>query len=79
MSWTDRGPAPQSWRLSEWDRVPCSVMTFGMMNAWPIQIPESRIADLCQKRRIREFALFGSVLRDDFDPTSDVDVLVSFD
>jgi len=54
-------------------------MTFGMMNAWPIQIPESRIADLCQKRRIREFALFGSVLRDDFDPTSDVDVLVSFD
>lgn len=38
-----------------------------------------RLQDLCQKWRIRRFWLFGSVLRDDFGPASDVDVLVEFD
>lgn len=38
-----------------------------------------RIAAFCQKWRIVEFALFGSVLRDDFRPDSDVDVLVTFE
>lgn len=37
------------------------------------------IADYCQRWQIKEFALFGSVLRDTFGPTSDVDVLVTFD
>jgi predicted nucleotidyltransferase len=36
------------------------------------------IAAFCRKWRITEFALFGSVLRDDFRPDSDVDVLVTF-
>ncbi len=36
------------------------------------------IAEFCKKWQIREFALFGSVLRDDFRPDSDVDVLVTF-
>ena len=47
-----------------------------------IQIPidYDKIADFCQKWKITEFALFGSVLRDDFQQDrSDVDVLVSFD
>ena len=35
-----------------------------------------RIAEFCQESRIRRLALFGSVLRDDFTPESDVDVLV---
>ncbi|MEL6139234.1 MAG: HepT-like ribonuclease domain-containing protein [Cyanobacteria bacterium J06628_6] len=39
----------------------------------------SEIADFCQRRNIVEFALFGSVLRDDFRVDSDVDVLVVFD
>lgn len=47
-----------------------------------IQIPidYDKIADFCQKWKITEFALFGSVLRDDFQQDrSDIDVLVSFD
>jgi len=42
-------------------------------------IPEGRIADFAQRWKITELALFGSVLREDFDDNSDVDVLVSFD
>jgi predicted nucleotidyltransferase len=44
-----------------------------------IEIPQERIAELCRQRRIRWLALFGSVLRDDFRPESDVDVLVEFE
>jgi predicted nucleotidyltransferase len=43
-----------------------------------IQVDPHRIADFCRKWKITELALFGSVLRDDFRPESDVDVLVSF-
>jgi predicted nucleotidyltransferase len=47
------------------------------VNARPrIPIDRERIAEFCRKWRVREFALFGSVLRDDFGPDSDVDVLV---
>ena len=38
-----------------------------------------RIAGFCQRNRIRRLALYGSVLRDDFTPESDVDVLVEFE
>jgi predicted nucleotidyltransferase len=44
----------------------------------PIDIPTDRIADFCRRWKVTEFALFGSVLREDFRPDSDVDVLVSF-
>ena len=44
-----------------------------------IDIPKERIADFCRRNRIRRLALFGSVLRDDFGPDSDVDVLVEFE
>jgi len=44
-----------------------------------IPLPLAAIEALCQKWRVRELALFGSVLRDDFSPQSDVDVLVTFD
>ena len=44
-----------------------------------IPIDRERIAEFCRKWRITEFALFGSVLREDFGPHSDVDVLVSFE
>jgi uncharacterized protein len=43
-----------------------------------IDVPQERIAELCQRHSIRWLALFGSVLRDDFRPDSDVDVLVEF-
>ena len=44
-----------------------------------IVLPTDRIELFCQKWQITEFALFGSVLRDDFKEQSDIDVLVSFD
>ena len=44
-----------------------------------IEIPIDRVAEFCQRNRIRRLALYGSVLRDDFGPDSDVDVLVSFE
>lgn len=44
-----------------------------------IPIDQERIAAFCRKWKIREFSLFGSILRDDFGPDSDVDVLVEFE
>ena len=42
-------------------------------------IPMSEIAALCKRFEVRELSLFGSALRDDFRPDSDVDILVSFE
>lgn len=50
-----------------------------MSNSLPIEIPSEKIAEFCQRHHIRKFALFGSVLRDDFRPDSDIDVLVEFE
>jgi predicted nucleotidyltransferase len=44
-----------------------------------IRIDRDRLARFCQEHGIRRFALFGSVLRDDFRPDSDVDALVEFE
>jgi predicted nucleotidyltransferase len=44
-----------------------------------IAISQEVVADFCQRHYIRRLALFGSVLRDDFRPDSDVDVLVEFE
>ena len=44
-----------------------------------IDIPQEEIAAFCRRNHIRRMALFGSVLRDDFTPESDVDVLVEFE
>ena len=45
----------------------------------PIQIDREKIAEFCRARGIRKLSLFGSVLREDFDPArSDVDVLAEF-
>ena len=44
-----------------------------------IDIRSEKLAAFCERWRVTELALFGSVLRDDFGPNSDVDVLVSFD
>jgi uncharacterized protein len=49
-----------------------------MMRA-KIKIPQADMADFCQRYHIRKLALFGSVLRDDFQPDSDIDVLVEFE
>ncbi len=44
-----------------------------------IDLPRERIADFCRRQGIRRLAVFGSVLRDDFRPDSDIDVLVEFE
>ena len=45
-----------------------------------IEIPKAQIVDFCQRWKITELALFGSVLRDDFRPDSDIeDVLATFE
>ena len=48
------------------------------MSKQNIQIPRDKIADFCRRWKIVELSLFGSVLREDFRPDSDVDVLVTF-
>ena len=47
-----------------------------MLAAQNIELPEQRIAEFCRKWQVIEFALFGSVLREDFSPDSDVDVVI---
>ncbi len=44
-----------------------------------IEIPNEPIAEFCRRHHIRRLALFGSVLREDFGPESDVDMLVEFE
>ena len=43
-----------------------------------IEVPADKLADFCRRNNVRKLAFFGSVLRNDFQPTSDVDVLVEF-
>ena len=45
----------------------------------PIKVDREKLAEFCRRNRIRRLAFFGSVLRDDFGPDSDVDVLVEFE
>ena len=44
-----------------------------------IMIDREKISEFCRRHHIRKLALFGSVLREDFGPESDVDVLVEFE
>ena len=44
-----------------------------------IEIPREKVAEFCRRYRIRKLSLFGSVLREDFQDESDVDVLVEFE
>jgi hypothetical protein len=49
------------------------------LNQAKIKIPTDELAAFCRRHHIRRLALFGSVLRDDFTPESDLDVLVEFE
>ena len=44
-----------------------------------IAIPGEALGNFCRRRHIRKLALFGSVLRDDFGPESDIDVVVEYE
>ncbi len=45
----------------------------------PIEIPSDEIDKFCRKWGISELALFGSVVRDDFNKDSDIDILITFE
>lgn len=45
----------------------------------PLTIPQHELTTFCQKHHIQRLSFFGSILRDDFGPESDIDVLVEFD
>jgi uncharacterized protein len=49
------------------------------MSGLNIKVPRKQIAEFCRKNHIRRMAFFGSVLRADFRPESDIDVLVEFE
>jgi predicted nucleotidyltransferase len=49
------------------------------MSKIKIKVPRKKLTAFCRKYRIQKLAFFGSVLREDFKPTSDVDVLVGFE
>ncbi|MBA2715142.1 MAG: nucleotidyltransferase family protein [Rubrobacteraceae bacterium] len=44
-----------------------------------IRLPEDQLEEFCRKNHVAKLSLFGSVLREDFKPNSDVDVLVEFE
>jgi len=44
-----------------------------------LDIPSDQLAEFCKRRHIRKLAFFGSALRADFGPDSDIDVLVEFE
>ncbi len=44
-----------------------------------IEIAEDALTSFCMKWKVRELSLFGSILRDDFGPESDIDVLITFE
>ena len=49
------------------------------MDKIKVYIPQPQLDKLCKQYHIRRLSFFGSVLRDDFNPSSDVDVLVEFE
>jgi len=49
------------------------------MQTMQIDVAQDRLDDFCQRHHITRMAFYGSVLRDEFHPSSDVDVLVAFD
>ena len=49
------------------------------MDKIKIRVPHKKLAEFCRKNHIKKLAFFGSVLRDDFGPKSDVDILVEFE
>lgn len=50
-----------------------------MKNKQNIKIPKESISNFCRKNHIKKLSFFGSILRDDFNTNSDIDILVEFD
>lgn len=61
-----------------WEQSAPSLRYAAIVKVGALDLPEPALRDFCRKWQITEFALFGSILRDDFGPESDIDVLVTF-
>jgi predicted nucleotidyltransferase len=61
---------------AEEKNVVCYNLFEAFMN---LSLPRKKLDSFCQRWKVRELALFGSALRSDFRPDSDIDVLISFD
>jgi uncharacterized protein len=66
-------------RPGHWGRILQGMSTTPISPTLNITWPADQLAQFCRRWGVKEFSLFGSVLRDDFGPESDVDVLVSFE
>jgi predicted nucleotidyltransferase len=68
-----------SWSLLG-GRDPMAPQEIGkIMKHHGLEIPPAALAEFCRRNRIRRLAFFGSILREDFGPQSDVDILVEFE
>jgi hypothetical protein len=72
LAWTQR----VYWLFESWGLRRKGVR---MNRVIPIAVRDEDLAELCRRHHIRRLAFFGSVLREDFRPDSDVDVLVEFE
>lgn len=50
-----------------------------LLERFPVLAEQAQIEEVCRRHHIRKLSLFGSALRDDFGPDSDVDVLITFE
>lgn len=50
-----------------------------MISQIEVELPKGKISEFCRKNHINKLSLFGSILRGDFTPNSDIDLLVEFD
>lgn len=69
----------RGWRRTSRGVTSCHMNAAEAVRGGRITAPAEVIADFCRRHHIRKLSLFGSVLRDDFRPESDVDVLVEFE
>jgi|GEM_PF-151599 len=68
----------QTSEVCETSEVSLTLLYNSSMDKIKLNVPRRKLAAFCRKYNIQKLAFFGSVLRDDFKSTSDVDVLVEF-
>jgi len=69
------------WQLLNTNKIATQVYNSELMErlSQKIKVDKGRLGEFCRQRHITKLSFFGSVLRDDFTPDSDVDVLVDFE
>jgi len=68
-----------AWNVQLYDAVERGRYNQETMNIHGVHFPEDQLADFCRRHGVKKLSVFGSILRDDFSPRSDVDMLVEFE